>query len=89
MEKISIPENSLPKIGDLKVVEGVTYEYVDSGYTLRSYYSHDGPGWDTKHHLANNEYSLKKFGRTFTVREAFDPQLLPETPYLVWKEVIE
>ena len=45
-------------------------------WTLRNYYSHDGPGWDFR----------------FPVLEHFkinDPSALPDTPLYYWKEISE
>lgn len=91
MEKITTSETNtaLPKEGDEKEIIGIRYRYTDTGYTLRSWFSHSGPGWDFCKHLTNDEYAMKKFGRTFTVEEAYAPHTLPETPYLEWKEVFD
>lgn len=82
----------LPKEGDTKVVDGVTYRYVNSGYTIREYFSHEskkgpGPGWDSRFGLLDNDHALNKFGRTFSLEEVTKTTLLPDTPYFIWEEV--
>jgi hypothetical protein len=80
-----------PRLGDVKQIEGKKHVYKDTGYTLREYYSHftdgkgPGPGWDFITRLADDEYTLKHFGRTFSLEEVFDPALLPNTPYYRWE----
>lgn len=71
---------------DEKTVDGVNYRKVQSRYSLRSYYSHSGPGWDQKGILADKEWAIKNFGRTFSVKEAYEPRLLPEIPIFEWEE---
>lgn len=87
--------NNKPKEGDTKVVDGVTYRFQKSPYTLRQYYSHDtkemgpGPGWDFRNFLLSEKYALEHFGRTFTVDEVFNPDKLPDLPMYEWVEVAE
>lgn len=65
-----------------KIVDGVTYRKVDTGYTLRQYYSHNtpekgpGPGWDTRWRILDT-YSVE------------NPSELPDEPYYMWEEVVE
>ena len=65
-----------------KVVNGIRYRKVFSGYTLRQYYSHEteekgpGPGWDNRWKILN------QYGVT-------EPSQLPDEPHYVWKEVID
>ncbi len=86
---------SIPEEGDIKEVNGVTYRYEQSGYTIREYYAHStpgkgpGPGWDTRGGLLDDERSLKKFGRTFSVDEVYGQSPLPDTPHYVWRPVEE
>jgi hypothetical protein len=67
---------------EVKVIGGVTYRKVDSGYTVRQYFSHStpekgpGPGWD--HHLR----ILEKY-------HVENPAELPDEPYYLWEEVEE
>ncbi len=81
----------LPQEGDTKVVDGVTYRYVNSGLTVRQWFSHHtekgpGPGWDLRRRLLDDEYAMKKFGRTFSEEEVmFKTNLLPDTPYYQWE----
>lgn len=85
-------ESILPKFGDRKVINGVTCEYVDTGYTLRQYYSHltpekgPGPGWDTIEILLDAEKAVGRFGRTFTKDEVFgfNGKSLPDLPFGRW-----
>ena len=66
---------------EYKVVDGVTYRKVDTGYTIRQYFSHStpekgpGPGWDYRMTM------LPKLG--------IDPftEDLPDDPYYEWQEV--
>ncbi|MDO8584506.1 MAG: hypothetical protein Q7R85_00065 [bacterium] len=66
--------------GETKIVEGITYRKVFSGYTLRQFYSHEtpekgpGPGWDTRWGI------LEKYN----VRH---PSELPDEPYYQWEPV--
>ena len=62
------------KAGDSKVVDGRTYRLKATTYTMRRYFSHEGPGWDTRRGV------LEEYG----VRE---PSELPNEPYCVWEEV--
>lgn len=65
-----------------KIIDGVKYYRVDTGYTLRQYYSHStpekgpGPGWDSRWRV------LKEHG----VKE---PSELPDEPYYIWEKVEE
>ncbi len=81
-----------PKFGDKKVINGVMCEYIDTGYTLRQYYSHStpekgpGPGWDTRTRLLDNEWTMKTFGRTFSNEDVWvsGPAKLPDLPFGRW-----
>lgn len=85
--------NPLPLEGDIKEIDGVKYRYENSGYTIREWYAHHtpgkgpGPGWDFRQRLLNDEYSLNKFGRTFSIKEVFQDEPLPDTPYFQWKVI--
>lgn len=78
--------------GATKVVDGVKYRRVDTGYTLRSYYYHStesgpGPGWDSRMSLLDEEYAMRRFGRTFSEEEIMDPSKLPEEPIYEWQAI--
>ncbi len=83
----------VPQEGDVKVVDGITYRYEQSGYTIREYYAHltegkgPGPGWDTRGGLLDDERSLKKFGRTFSIEEVYGNEPLPDTPMYQWRSI--
>lgn len=72
---------------DEKIIDGVKHRRVQSEHTLRSFYSHSGPGWDQKGILTDKEWAVKHYGRTFSAKEAFEPRLLPEIPIFEWEEV--
>jgi len=63
-----------------KIIDGVKCRKIDSGYTLRQYFSHStsekgpGPGWDSRWRVLE-KYDVK------------DPSELPNDPYYVWEEV--
>lgn len=65
-----------------KIIDGILCRKVDTGYTLRQYFSHStpekgpGPGWDAR------EKILEKYG-------VDDPSALPDEPYSVWEEFDE
>lgn len=67
--------------GEIKIVDGKKYRRVDSGYTLRQYFSHEsiekgpGPGWDFRRDI------LEEHGVN-------EPSELPDEPYYQW-ELIE
>jgi hypothetical protein len=88
----NIPQ--IPVDGEERVFEGEKYRWTKTQWTIREYYSHHtdkgiGPGWDTRGRLLDQEYSLKRFGRTFTEKEVFEPQNLPDIPYYEWQFVEE
>jgi hypothetical protein len=88
-------ELRLPSFGDTKIIDGVLYRYVDTGYTLREYYAHTtegkgpGPGWDTVESLLDEERAIARFGRTFTQDEVFNfkGKSLPDVPFGKWERV--
>lgn len=90
METLSTPNPS-----ERRTVDGKTYQRVDTGYTVREYYSHEtaqkgpGPGWDTRERLLDDEFALRETGRTFTLEELDNPMNLPNTTLYRWEEVIE
>ena len=55
-----------------KIIDGKKYRKVDSGYSIREYFSHSGPGWDTRKQM------LEKYG----VEEPFK---LPDETYFIWE----
>ena len=63
-----------------KIIDGVKYRIIPSGYTLRQYFSHStpekgpGPGWDTRLSV------LEKYN-------VDEPSELPDETYYVWEEV--
>ena len=59
---------------EIKIIDGKKYKKVDSGYTMRQYFSHDGPGWDTRYSL------LSQY-------EVDDPSKLPDEPFYSWELV--
>lgn len=90
-------ENSAENLSseEYGIIDGKKYKKIDSGYTIREYYSHHtpekgpGPGWDFKEQLLDKDYALKRFGREFSAKEVFDSQLLPNDPYYIWEKVKE
>lgn len=63
-----------------RIVDGVKYRKVFSGYTVRQYFSHStpekgpGPGWDTRRE------TLEKYHTN-------ESSELPYEPYYIWEEV--
>ena len=63
-------------------MNGEKYRVIDTGYTLREFYSHEseskgpGPGWDGRWPI------LEKYGVT-------DPKDLPDTPYYRYEKAEE
>ncbi len=83
MEHAPKSEKNPPEAeGEVKIFEGKKYRKVDSGYTIREWYSHEsprkgpGPGWDFRWE------ALERHG-------ADEPSELPDTPYYIWKPVEE
>ena len=80
---------------EIKVIDGKKYRRVESGYSIREWYSHEtpkkgpGPGWDHRFQLTDSAYAMKKFGRTFTLDEVADPNKLPDEPYYQWRPIEE
>jgi hypothetical protein len=66
--------------GKEKIVDGILYRKVNTGYTLRQYFSHStpemgpGPGWDARQKI------LEQYG-------VDDPSALPDEPYYIWEEI--
>jgi len=48
MEKPNQHEQPSHIQDDIEIMDGKRYRKIPSGYTLRQYYSHAGPGWDTR-----------------------------------------
>jgi hypothetical protein len=68
-------ESSEPgKFEEIIERDGKKYRVKDSGYTIREYFSHEGPGWDTRWG------TLVKYGVSA-------PEDLPEVPYYSLEEV--
>lgn len=65
---------------ETRVIEGVIHKRVDSGYTLREYFSRftpekgPGPGWDMRWKILE-EYDVN------------EPGQLPNEPYYEWEPV--
>lgn len=65
-----------------KIINGIKYRKIFTGYTIRQYFSHEtpekgpGPGWDSRW----------KIFEEYNVMEASD---LPEEPYYIWEEVLD
>jgi len=72
---------------DTVIWEGKEHRRVPSGYTLRSYYSHSGPGWDYRMDLMDNDYMQAIYGRTFTKEDWRSPGQLPDIPHYHLEEV--
>ena len=85
MEKL--PELNQAAAGnqeEVRIVDGKKYRKVDTGYTVRQYFSHStpekgpGPGWDVRVGVLG-EMGLNPF----------DTPSLPNTPYYRWEEIQE
>ena len=83
MEHAPKPEKNPPEVeGEIKIFEGKKYRKVDSGYTVRQFYSHEtlekgpGPGWDFRWGV------LERYG-------VDEPSELPDEPYYNWVLVEE
>lgn len=63
-----------------KIIDGKKYRKIDTGFTVRQFYSQStpekgpGPGWDTRWKM------LQKYGVN-------DPSELPDEPYYTWEEI--
>ena len=68
--------------GEIVEIEGKRYRKVDTGYTIKQYFSHEtvekgpGPGWDFRHGM------LKEMGI-----DSFRPETWPDTPYFKLTEI--
>ena len=90
INEIEVADN--PKLGDQKVDQfGNIEEWKATAYTLRTYFSHHtddfgpGPGWDYRFSLDDDEYAMKRYGRTFSHDEIFDPaENMPDDPVFGW-----
>lgn len=60
---------------EVREIDGQMYRRRESGYTIREWYSHSGPGWDTRWRV------LEEHGVN-------DPSELPDDPHVHW-ELIE
>lgn len=63
--------------GEIREINGRKFQWQDSGYDLRSYYSHDGPGWDYRWDI------LKKY----SVQEA--DELPDDVRVYCWEEIFD
>ncbi|MFA6252706.1 MAG: hypothetical protein WCV69_00330 [Patescibacteria group bacterium] len=65
---------------EIKIIDGKIYREIDSGYTIREYFSHEtsskgpGPGWDTRWD------TLRQYG-------VYEPSELPNEPYIELVEI--
>ena len=57
---------------EIRIIEGKKYRKVDNGYTIRQYFSHEGPGWDTRYSM------LSQYG-------VDDSSELPDELYYSWE----
>ena len=83
----------VPQMRYTKRFNGQSIEEIEVPYTFREWYSHSfidhntgmqlqGPGWDSRFSLSNNESAMQLHGRTFNTEEFLDPaHNMPETPY--------
>jgi len=66
----------------VKVIDGITQKKVDTGYSVRQFFSHTtlekgpGPGWDRRLEI------LKQY-------EVHDSADLPDEPYYIWEQADE
>jgi hypothetical protein len=68
-------------VEDMVEFRGVKYKKtLIPNHDLRSYYSHEGPGWDSRMILLDNNYAMAMYGRTFTDSEISNTDTLPEIP---------
>lgn len=87
MENLPVNPEETPQ--EFVEINGKKYRKVDSGYTVREYFSHSteekgpGPGWDSRGALLDDEWAQSRIGRTFSNEEVYgSPRtLLPDTPY--------
>jgi len=70
------PEQPQNNEEEIREIDGKKYRRIDTGYTLRNFFSHEGPGWDTRWSV------LQQYG-------VVDPSELPDTPFYKWDEIIE
>ncbi len=90
-----LKDESPPEPNEVRVDEhGMRFRWTDTGYTVRQWFSHEtekgpGPGWFSRSRLLDKDWSIRRFGRVFTQKEAMDPQLLPDDPYYQWQEMEE
>ncbi len=83
----SSQEHQAPEAGEaskeLRVIDGISYHKIHSGYTIREYFSHSteergpGPGWD------HRWFILPKLG----VDPTTNPRTWPDEPYYIWEPV--
>ena len=65
---------------EIRIIEGRPHRKIDTGYTVRQYFSHStpekgpGPGWDTRWKI------LEQYG-------VEDPSQLPDEPHYIWEPV--
>lgn len=83
------------RAGEFKVIDGVKYEKVFTGYTVRQWFSHStieagaGPGWDK--FVANADAIFRRYGMDpdkMSMRE-IDPKNLPDELHYDWYPVSE
>ncbi|MBI2405236.1 hypothetical protein HYV22_03610 [Candidatus Gottesmanbacteria bacterium] len=77
---------------EIKIIDGKKYRKVFSGYTVRQFYSHEGPGWDLFQIQSTREELAKEYGielKDLKDRLMFEPKDLPDEPYYQWELVDE
>lgn len=75
-------DETLPHHDEIVEIDGRRYHKVDTGYTIREYYSHTsekgpGPGWDSR---------MKLLKQGYTQEQVFDSSKLPDEPMYRLKE---
>lgn len=79
--------------GTRKTLNGVTFEWQASGFTLPEWYSHHsdkgpGPGWDSREQLDIPGFCEERYGFTPTLDQIWsNPSSLPALPHGRWVEV--
>jgi len=92
MEKDLNPQQQ--NFEEIKIIDGKKYKKVDTGYTVRQYFSHEtpekgpGPGWDTLNSVGGQDNLIKRYNIK-TSKVWIEPSDLPDEPYYVWQEVEE
>lgn len=80
---------------ETRVIDGVKCRRVESGYTVRQYFSHftegvgPGGGWDRFNAPGGKESIIKELGLDIGPETLWklEPQDLPDTPYYRWEPI--